>query len=133
MKVDFFIHLDINKVELDEDQKRYIEVIKNLEKTKSYRLVRIKNINQLLRCKSINLNVIPGLSYKAERDRIEHRGSNNCSWFGSVFENGDVILTIIDNNISGLIRLKRVKFELWPLGPGICVLIYLDQTDYLPD
>ncbi|MFC1726121.1 M12 family metallo-peptidase [candidate division KSB1 bacterium] len=130
---DYFTHLDKNTAQLNSVQNRNLRIMEKREDIKSYSMIRTNDIKILQEGKPIFISPVQGIKHKAEFDRAEYRSLTDFSWFGTIKEKGDVILTVKGDKISGLIRLDNETYLIVPLGSGVQCIINVDKTDFLPD
>ncbi|HET6569532.1 MAG TPA: zinc-dependent metalloprotease [Rhodothermales bacterium] len=66
--------------------------------------------------------------------RGEQRGPGNLEWVGGLPGEGDhVVLTVVDGDVTGLIRAGGTTFSIEPLGQGLHALTRIDYSKMPPD
>jgi hypothetical protein len=89
----------------------------------------------------ISVELFDGLTVTLDLERVERRGPDNFSWFGSVqgYAQSHAILTVINGNLAGSIELgpnvpaSGGSYQVQPNGNGQHALRQVDQSAFPPD
>jgi hypothetical protein len=94
----------------------------------------IVNIGALQGEDIITLNFFDDVSFTAIKDRLEKRGANRYTWFGSIkgLKHSQVILTVENGSIAGNITVDGQVFQVRGIGNGIHSVREIDQSAF-PD
>jgi len=70
--------------------------------------------------------------YTVNNDRIEQRGYNNYSWFGSNADNdGHIIISVLGDDVQGIIRKGLETYELLTTAVNLRkVMVKIDQSQF---
>jgi hypothetical protein len=97
------------------------------------RQVRVR-FDSLWRGAGVRLNLFDDAFFTAYADRIEWRGEDRYTWFGSLegIEGSQVILAVEDGDMAGNIVCPGRFFEVRSLGNGLHAVYEIDQAGF-PD
>ena len=134
------LFLDSNESQLSFHQSSRLINIKRYTNTITHRIVRIKNVEELVTNKYIYLNFFTQHNIHAVRKKVEHNGDNNFSWIGvpvgrpvDKVDSDYINLQIFEKEISGHISINEKKFGISSLGNQAYMIYELDQSKYLPE
>lgn len=106
------------------------------ENNRVYLTERLVEINfQPLKSKEvleISLQLLDQEIYRVTKTEIEKRSENNYTWRGKIFNtDNDVILTIIDGLMTGLIYTPDQKvYKIVPIEKGVHKIVLVDQSKF---
>jgi len=80
----------------------------------------------------IQLNLFGDVSFNLKKHRIEKRGQDRFTWFGSVEgqKNSQVILTVENGGMAGNIMVEGQTYQIRDLGRGIHTIREIDQSRF---
>jgi peptidyl-Asp metalloendopeptidase len=83
---------------------------------------------------SILLNLFGDVSLVAQKDRMERRGPNRYTWFGTIpgVESGQAILVVEDGSMAGNITVNGQMYQIRAEGESIHAVREIDQSVF-PD
>lgn len=106
------------------------------ENNRMYLTERLVEINfQPLKSKEvleISLQLLDQEIYRVTKTEIEKRSENNYTWRGKILDtDNDVILTIVDDLMTGLIYTPDQKvYKIVPIEKGVHKIVLVDQSKF---
>ncbi len=131
---DLFTEISEENFQLSERQDALWNHLESLETTSESKIVQV-NSGLLRTSEAVNLNLFEGENYSAFRTRIEERGDEDFSWYGSIGEEGmdNALCVVRMNNLTGIIRTDGELYSIRPLGQGFHAIIRQDPSFFPPD
>jgi peptidyl-Asp metalloendopeptidase len=119
---------------LTSDQASKVEKLRDLKTTSKLWVADLNS--DLLRSKSLTLNVADDTLLDAVTEKIEKRSGNNFTWIGKmpeVSETATSILVVKDGQVTGSVQAGNELYEIVPLGSGRHAILQVDQSKFPPD
>jgi len=90
------------------------------------------HISHLKYASKINLNLFPDLQKIARLQRIEHRFSDDFTWFGSVDSSNEInaILTVKGTSLYGNVTIDNQVYQISPKSPPLHEIALMDYSNY---
>jgi len=130
---DLFRYVDPNSVGMTQRQSELLTTIRNRPTSIDVHLVRINDLSSLSDRQSLSLN-FPTEFRESSINYINRPREGAFSWFGSIGNGeGNVRLTVVGSDASGMFHIGSAIYTLEPLGQGLLALIHLDQSKFPPD
>lgn len=128
-----FRYIQRSSVSLETRQTERYAKIEARPTTKQTEIVRIDELSLIKTRWTLEINLPDERNVSAQVKGIKSKRLTSFTWSGRGDNGETIVLTVSGENVNGIIHTKNGLFLLEPLGGGIQVLTWVDQSKFPPD
>lgn len=129
-----FTQIDTLTFKLTEKQKELLTTIIERHSTKKVGLYLVSDLKQLINDSCFSINIFTFSNLEITKKKIELTNFDNFVYYGSIRNlDGDILLVVIDKELTGTLRIDKNIYKIEPLGFGAHVMIEIDQSGFPPE
>ncbi len=129
-----FLPVDSEKLTLEAEEQRIVNINKNAESVSSLKIVTAPTIENLSTARKLIFVDFSGISHSFVLGKFDEQENSQYLWYGKLEKGlGSITLIYIDNRITGTIRINGTLYKITPVNENLNIISLIDQSSFTPE